>query len=94
MPSLPPEWVALGASSPDEESKPVVAPPPAEPANTVALKRLAGLAHHLATTPKGGRHQALYTIARTLGGLVASRHLTTTRISDSLLVAAGLNGLI
>ncbi len=56
--------------------------------NTVALKRLAGLARHLAATPKGGRHQALYTIARTLGQLVASGHLTHYLIHNALYVAA------
>ena len=40
-----------------------------ERGNAVALKRLAGLADHLATkTPKGERHNALYTTSRTLGG--------------------------
>ena len=62
--------------------------------NAVALKRLTGLARHLAETPKGSRHQALYTIARTLGGLVASRHLTPTQIGAALHTAADRNGLL
>ena len=62
--------------------------------NAVALKRLTGLARHLAETPKGSRHQALYTIARTLGGLVASRHLTPTQIGAALHAAADRNGLL
>ena len=60
----------------------------------MALKRLSGLAGHLARTPKGGRHQALYTIARTLGQLMASRHLTATQIRDALSAAADVNGLM
>ena len=62
--------------------------------NTVALKRLTGLARHLAETPKGGRHQALYTIARTLGQLVASGHLTHEQINVALHAAAEQNGLL
>ena len=96
MPNLPPEWVTLGESSPHE---PYTAPPPPLPdqpttANTVALKRLTGLARHLAETPKGGRHQALYTIARTLGQLVASGHLTHEQINVALHAAAEQNGLL
>ena len=97
MPNLPPEWVTLGESSPHE---PYTAPPPPplpeQPttANTVALKRLTGLARHLAETPKGGRHQALYTIARTLGQLVASNHLTHEQIYNALSYAAEQNGLL
>ena len=95
LPELPPEWVAL---QPQSQGK---APPsnvtylsPAAAGNTVALKRLNGLAKHLAETPKGSRHQALYTIARTLGGLVASRHLTPTQIGAALHAAADRNGLL
>ena len=62
--------------------------------NTVALKRLDGLARHLAATPKGGRHQALYSIARTLGQLVASGHLTHWVIHNALFAAADTNGLL
>ena len=96
LPELPPEWVAL-----QPQTQQLQAPPsnvtyllPTAVGNTVALKRLAGLARHLAATPKGGRHQALYTIARTLGQLVASRHLTPTQIGDALHAAADRNGLL
>ena len=66
----------------------------APPDNTVALKRLNGLAGHLAATPKGGRHQTLYTIARTLGQLVASNHVTHPEIHNALYAAADVNGLL
>ena len=58
------------------------------------LKRLAGLAKHLAETPKGGRHQALYSISRTLGQLVASGHLAHTENHNALVAAADSNGLL
>ena len=97
MPELPPEWVILGGSdsasaSEEPKSKPLAPPPTA--GNTVALKRLDGLARHLAATPKGGRHQALYTIARTLGQLVASGHLHCDEIHNALSAAADSNGLL
>ena len=53
-----------------------------------------GLAAHLAATPEGSRHRALYTIARTLGQLVASGHLTCDQISDALHAAAAANGVL
>ena len=86
LPELPPEWVTLQPQT-QQLQVPTVG-------NTVALKRLTGLARHLAETPKGSRHQALYTIARTLGGLVASRHLTPTQIGAALHAAAERNGLL
>ena len=78
-------------------------PPPAD--NTVALKRLAGLAKHLAETAEGERHGATYpspvglpaslsSIARTLGQLVASGHLTPQEIHDALHAATEQNGLL
>ena len=85
LPDLPPEWVTL---QPQKVSTITTV------GNTVALKRLAGLAKHLAATPKGGRHQALYTIARTLGQLVASGHLTHAEIHNALYAAADVNGLL
>ena len=99
MPELPPEWVSLGGSDlssldEDGKSEPPQHVPLSTMGNTVALKRLAGLARHLAATPKGGRHQALYTIARTLGGLVASGHLTHAEIHSALYAAAEVNGLL
>ena len=95
LPELPPEWVALQPQSQDKATPSnVTYLSPAAVGNTVALKRLDGLARHLAATPKGGRHQALYTIARTLGGLVASRHLTHIEVSNALYVAAEQNGLL
>ena len=86
LPELPPKWVTLQPQT-QQLQVPTVG-------NTVALKRLTGLARHLAETPKGSRHQALYTIARTLGGLVASRHLTPTQIGAALHAAADVNGLL
>ena len=66
-----------------------------ERGNGVALKRLAGLADHLATkTPKGERHKALYSTARTLGGLVASGLLTREQIEVALHAATATNGLL
>ena len=99
MPDLPPEWANRGGSdSPSASEEPRSEPPPPQPeqapTNTVARKRLAGLAHHLATTPKGGRHSALYTISRTLGALVASNHLTHADIHPALHAAAETNGLL
>ena len=99
MPELPPEWVSLGGSdlgSSDEggKSEPPQPAPPFTTGNTVALKRLTGLARHLAETPKGSRHQALYTISRTLGQLVASGHLTHNVIHNALFNAAAENGLL
>ena len=97
LPELPPEWAILGGSdsasaSEEPKSKPLAPPPTA--GNTVALKRLSGLSRHLAATPKGGRHQALYTIARTLGGLVVSGYLTHDDIHHALHAAADSNGLL
>ena len=43
---------------------------------------------------KGGRHQTLYGIARTLGQLVASKHLTEYQIHNALFNAAAENGLL
>ena len=102
MPNLPPEWVNLGGSdsapSGEEPRSEPPPPPPLQPeqapTNTVALKRLSGLSRHLAATPKGGRHQALYTIARTLGGLVALHLLTHADIHTALHAAADHNGLL
>ena len=99
LPILPSEWVTL---------QPPLVPGTVEnrfldnvktlksltTTNTVALKRLDGLSRHLAATLKGGRHQALYTIARTLGQLVASGHLTEYVIHNSLFDAAATNGLL
>ena len=88
LPEPPPEWIALqpGARHLDNGRR--------QGGNAVALKRLAGLADHLAATPKGERHQALYTISRTLGGLVASGHLTPADIHPALFAAADANGLL
>ncbi len=107
IPELPPEWITLQAQKSSTSTEPLstienTAPPTLQPqksstiptANTVARKRLAGLAHHLATTPKGERHSALYTISRTLGGLVASNHLTVAQIHGALYAAAETNGLL
>ena len=92
LPALPPEWAALQPQVDKATSSDIAYLPVGT--NTVALKRLTGLAGHLAATPKGGRHQALYTIARTLGQLVASRHLTATDIHTALHAAAETNGLL
>ena len=89
LPEPPPEWIALqpGARHLDNGRR--------QGGNAVALKRLAGLADHLATkTPKGERHKALYSIARTLGALVASGHLTREQIKAQLHAAAETNGLL
>ena len=98
MPELPPEWVNLGSDLPSSSEEPKPEPPQRVPlpttGNTVALKRLSGLAGHLARTPKGGRHQALYTISRTLGQLVASGHLHCDEIHNALSAAADSNGLL
>ena len=85
-PPAPPDNVTYLQGSPARNQAPLD--------NTVALKRLKGLAGHLAATPKGSRHQALYTIARTLGQLVASSHLTHAEIHDALYAAAVVNGLL
>ena len=94
LPELPVEWVSL---QPQPQSQPktldnyhlfTVANVIEPIDNLVALKRLTGLAEHLANTLEGGRHAALYTISRTLGQLVASRHLTHTQISVALHAAA------
>ena len=93
LPELPPKWIALQPTQRDNVI--YLERETATPGNnTVALKRLNGFARHLAETPKGGRHQALYTIARTLGGLVASRHLTHDDIHTALFAAAEVNGLL
>ena len=47
----------------------------------------------MAEKPEGERHAALYTIARILGGLVASGHLTRDQIHAQLYEAAQRNGL-
>ena len=46
----------------------------------------------MAEKPEGERHQALYTIARTLGSLEASGHLTRDEIHAKLYEAAQRNG--
>ena len=107
LPELPPEWITLQAQKSSTSTEPLstignTAPPTLQPqksstiptGNTIARKRLAGLAHHLATTAKGGRHGALYTISRTLGALVASSHLTHADIHPALHAAAETNGLL
>ena len=88
LPEPPPEWIALqpGARHLDNGRR--------QGGNAVALKRLAGLADHLAAKPKGERHNALYTTSRTLGGLVASGHLTSADIHPALFAAADANGLL
>ena len=48
----------------------------------------------MAETAKGGRHGATYSIARTLGQLVASGHLTPQEIHDELHAATEQNGLL
>ena len=99
LPELPSEWISL---------QPPLVPGTVENrfldnvktlksvtiTNKVALKRLDGLARHLEATPKGSRHQALYTIARTLGQLVASQHLTRGQISVALHAAVERNELL
>ena len=89
LPELPAEWIDLQPGRAHLDN--VV---PLEGGNTVALKRLDGFARHFAAIPTGGRHQALYTIARTLGALVASGHLTATQIEAALHAAADSNGLL
>ena len=102
LPVLPVEWVSL---QPQPQAQPetvdnvtyLQAPPSSTTIpldNIVALKRLAGLAEHLANTPSGNRHSALYTISRTLGQLVASRHLTEYLIHNALFDATATNGLL
>ena len=91
LPKLPAEWVAL---QPPLEATPNDITYLPITGNTVALKRLDGLARHLAATPKGGRHQALYSIARTLGQLVAPSHLTHYEIHNTLFDAAAANGIL
>ena len=88
LPDLLPEWEE--PQSPDVGS--VVSSP--RPDNANALKRLAGLAKHLAETRKGNRHNTLYGHAWTLGQLVASRHLTHDLIYTALHAAAEQNGLL
>ena len=90
MPEPPPEWVAQA----NMQDLPLRTPLGPVPGNAVALKRLDGLARHLAEKPKGERHSALYTISRTLGQLVASRHLTSEQIEAQLLAATEQNGLL
>ena len=92
LPDLPPEWVSL-QPTPETNGNVTSLDNKHEPAdNTVALKRLAGLAKHLAEKAEGERHSALYTIARTLGQLVASGHLTRDQIYAQLYDAAQRNG--
>ena len=93
-PAACPAWLT---SSPQKSPRTEQAPAPtgAPPTdNTVALKRLAGLAKHLAETAKGERHGALYTISRRLGQLVASGHLTPQEIHNALHAATEQNGLL
>ena len=92
LPDLPPEWIGL--QPPTTPDPPTTTMEAAFTGNTVALKRLAGLGEHLATTGKGSRHRALYTIARTLGQLVASQHLTREQVHDVLVGAAERNALL
>ena len=98
-PILPPEWISLQPPLVDSTVENrfldnVKTLKSLTITNTVALKRLDGLSEHLATTEKGSRHQALYTIARTLGQLVASQHLTRGQISVALHAAAERNALL
>ena len=88
LPEAPAEWAALQPSAHHDNVVYLEGG-----GNTVALKRLAGLAKYLAGTTKGERHSALYTIARTLGQLVASGHLTRDEIHAQLYDAAQRNGL-
>ena len=92
LPDLPPEWIGL--QPPTTPDPPTTTMEAAFTGNTVALKRLTGLAGHLAGTQEGSRHSALYTISRTLGQLVASRHLTHKQIEAALFPAAERNGLL
>ena len=99
LPELPPEWISLQPPLVDSTVENrfldnVKTLKSLTITNTVALKRLDGLSEHLATTEKGSRHQALYTIARTLGQLVASQHLTRGQISVALHAAAERNALL
>ena len=89
LPEAPAEWAAL---QPGAQHDNVVYLNNKGGDNTVALKRLAGLAKHLAETAEGERHKALYTIARTLGQLAASGHLTRDQIHAQLYDAAQRNG--
>ncbi len=91
-PAACPDWLTPAQRSPAQRSSRAERhlTPPKD--NTVALKRLAGLAKHLAETPEGERHAALYTIARTLGQLVDSGHLTRDQIHAQLYDAAQRNG--
>ena len=93
---LPPEWAALTPQQQPDDNVVYLPQPATQTAtnNTVALKRLHGLTQHLANTTKGNRHRSLYTIARTLGQLAASNHLTTQQIETALHQAATTNGLL
>ena len=93
QPAACPDWLTTAQRSPAQRSPRTERDltPPTD--NRNALKRLAGLAKHLAETPEGERHAALYTIARILGGLVASGHLTRDQIHAQLYEAAQRNGL-
>ena len=92
LPDLPPEWINLQPASENPPDNIVRIDTASN--NSVALKRLTGLANHLAATTKGNRHRALYTIARTLGGLVASHHLTREQVHEALYAATVRNGLL
>jgi len=72
-----------------------LAPPPPRPTPTAwystrggEVRRLAALIRHVATTPEGERHRALYWAACRVGEMAAAGNVSPTSAADALVQAA------